>query len=317
MGSLLLNENMKLYRRPRAWVMIGLMAAAVLFVNFVDWYYGGSAAAGESWRQSAAQELEQLEGMPGLQNGQASGGEREAFASERAALLEYRLEHDIRPEAGTMWSGIIGSAGLVLIVTLFAVIAAGDSLAGEFASGTIKLLLIRPASRTKILMSKYFASLLFGLVLVAVLFTVSFLANGLLYRFQYVNLPMLAIDAGGNVVERSMLAHVWQTYLLNCVPTVMYATMAFMISSAFRSGTMAIGLSIFSLFAGAVLLEFVRPYDWSKYLLFANTDLAQHIHGWPYRDDMTLSFSVAVLLAYFAAFHLIAWLLFTKRDVAS
>ena len=54
-----------------------------------------------------------------------------------------------------MWDGINGSASMVLVITVFTIIIAGDILAGEFSSGTIKLLLIRPANRLKILIAKY------------------------------------------------------------------------------------------------------------------------------------------------------------------
>lgn len=91
--------------------------------------------------------------------------------------------------------------------------------------------------------------------------------------------------------------------------------MAFMISSAFRSSALAIGL--FALFAGAILPELLQPYAWSKYLLFANIDLSQYLTGRPYQEGMTLSFSIAVLAAYFAAFNLVSWLVFTRRDVAA
>src|SRR5690606_35934875 len=153
-------------------------------LSFVDWYYGDWGADPSAWRESAEQELRDHRF---LLDDPKMTGEHLEFAAARAAELEYRLEHDIRPEHGTMWGGILGAAGLVYVVTLFTIIVAGDSLAGEFATGTIKLLLIRPANRTKILLSKYFASLLFGLLLLAVLFVVSVLANGVLYRFQYFN----------------------------------------------------------------------------------------------------------------------------------
>ncbi|MNY55445.1 ABC-2 family transporter protein [compost metagenome] len=97
----------------------------------------------------------------------------------------------------------------------------------------------------------------------------------------------------------------------------MYVTMAFMISSAFRSSTMAIGFSIVGMFAGNILLEALHRFDWSRYLLFANTDLTQYLSGRPYQNGMTLAFSIVVLAVYFLVFNLISWLMFTRRDVAA
>ncbi|WP_373231940.1 hypothetical protein [Cohnella sp.] len=125
------------------------------------------------------------------------------------------------------------------------------------------------------------------------------------------------VDAEGHIVERNMVANLWQTYLLNGVSTIIFVTMAFMISSAFRSSAMAIGFSIFVLFAGAIFLELLQPYAWSKYMLFANIDLSQHLSGRPYQEGMTFSFSIMVLTVHFIIFNLTAWLVFTRRDVAS
>ena len=216
-----------------------------------------------------------------------------------------------------MWSGINGAATLVMLITLFTVIIAGDSLAGEFSTGTIKLLLIRPASRLKILLSKYLSMIMFGLLLLVILFVVSLIVNGILYQFDSTGLPYLTVDSHGVVKEHNMFGHLWQTYLLNGVSTIMFVTLAFMISSAFRSSAMAIGFSIFLLFAGMLMLEIFHPYAWSKYLLFANLDLSQYLDGQPYQEGMTIGFSIAVLAVYYIVFNLVSWLAFTKRDVAA
>ena len=65
---------------------------------------------------------------------------------------------------------MLTASGLIILVTLFTVIIAGDMVAGEFTRGTIKLLLIRPASRSKILLSKYVTTLLFAATLLVILF---------------------------------------------------------------------------------------------------------------------------------------------------
>lgn len=312
MVNLIRNENMKLYRRPRTWIMVGFMIAVVLFFSIMNWYYDDMK--GDAWRDQVIQERQELTEIlkdPNMEE------ENKANFQELIATYDYQLEHDIRPEAGTMWDGINDSAELVVLITLFTVIIAGDSLAGEFTTGTIKLLLIRPVNRLKILISKYLSMLKFGILLLLILFIVSILINGLLYKFGQMNLPLVSINNEGQIVERNMFTNLWKTYLLNGVSTIIFVTMAFMISSAFRSSTMAIGFSIFALFAGSLVSELLQRYEWSKYLLFANIDLSQHLSGRPYQEGMTLTFSIIVLSTYFLIFNLVSWLVFTRRDVAA
>ena len=294
--------------------MIFLMIGAVFLGSFLEWYYDDGNADGDGWRKGVAEEKLRLEELMKEEDRPAEDIE---YFQGRISILDYHLEHNIRTDAGTMWDGINGSAELIVLITVFTVIIAGDSLAGEFTTGTIKLLLIRPASRLKILISKYLSMLMFGILLLVILFIVSVLINGLLYQFSDMNLPLVALDADGHVIEQSMVANLWKTYLLNCISTIMFVTMAFMISSAFRSSTMAIGFSIFAMFGGFILLELLQRYEWSKYLLFANIDLTQYLSGRPYQDGMTMTFSITMLAIYYIGFNLVSWLVFTKRDVAA
>lgn len=311
MVNLVRNENMKIYRRMRTWILIGLMAAFVILGNFVMWHEN-KGAQGEGWRTELMQEKERWTEQ--LKKSNLDEGLR-TYYTERIPVIDYHLEHNIRTPQGTMWNGINESASLGILITLLTIIIAGDIIAAEFATGTIKLLLIRPAGRVKILLSKYLAMLLFSMVLLLILFVISFLINGILFGFNDMDLPLLHFT-GGQVVEQNMVLHLWKTYLLNGISTVMYVTIAFMISSAFRSSAMAIGFSIGIVFAGNILLNALQRYEWSKYLLFANTDLTQYMEGRPFHDGMTLSFSIGVLAVYFLLFNLVSWLMFTRRDVA-
>lgn len=314
MRNLIVNENMKLYRRPRTWVMVGIMIGLVLLSSILEWHFDTKENAGDEWRV----QLEEERKMFDARMNQVDQGESDkAYFKEQIDIINYHLDENIRPMDGTMWDGINDSAQLIIIITLFTVIVAGDSLAGEFWSGTIKLLLIRPSSRLKILVSKYLSMILFGLGLLVTLFIVSVLVNGILYQFGDVDLPLITTNEDGQIVEKNMVANLWKTYLLNVISTIMFVSMAFMISAAFRSSAMAIGTSIFALFAGQILLEILQRYEWSKYLLFANIDLSQYLSGAPYQEGMTLAFSITVLVVYFVIFNLISWFVFTQRDVAA
>jgi ABC-2 type transport system permease protein len=312
--NLVLNENMKIYRRMRTWILVGLMVAFVLFLNIISWHSDEKKPQGDGWRTQLQQEKQQWRKMLKLPN---LDKEDRAFYEQQIVLSDYHLEHDIRSTEGTLWRGVNDSANLMIMITIFTIIIVGDSVAGEFSSGTIKLLLIRPASRVKILVSKYISFLLFGLLLLVTLFVISVAVNGILYGFGYMDLPLISMTEAGQIVERNMVLNLWKTYMLNGVSTVMYVTLAFMISSAFRSSAMAIGFSIGALFVGNIALNALHQFNWSKYLLFANTDLTQYLTGHPFQEEMTLSFSIVVLTVYFLVFNLISWLLFTRRDVAA
>jgi ABC-2 type transport system permease protein len=86
-----------------------------------------------------------------------------------------------------MWDFALSSVNLLWIVQVLAVIIAGNIVASEFSSGTIKLLLIRPVTRAQILLSKYTSVLFFTWTAMFVLFL-----SSLLFGFMFFG----AEDAG-------------------------------------------------------------------------------------------------------------------------
>lgn len=236
---------------------------------------------------------------------------------EQSALQQYMLDHNYPPIDNTIWEGMLTASGLIIVVTLFTVIIAGDMVAGEFTWGTIKLLLIRPASRSKILLSKYLTTLIFAATLLVVLFITALIVNGFYYGFERLSLPHLIVNAAGQVQEKNMLFYVFATYGLKLIELVMIVTLAFMISTVFRSASLAIGLSIFIMFAGQVITLLFLRYTWGKYFLFANTDLTPYLEGRPLAEGMTFGFSITMLVCYFLLFNVLSWEIFRRRDVAA
>jgi ABC-2 type transport system permease protein len=79
-------------------------------------------------------------------------------------------------------------AALAIVLPLFLPIAvaliAGDSVAGEAQSGTLRYLLVRPAGRTRLLVAKLLSVFAFVLVTVVVVAVVGYLVGQLLFDVQ-------------------------------------------------------------------------------------------------------------------------------------
>lgn len=250
--SLIRNENLKIYARPRTWVMVGLLLIATIAFGFLLKSFGTGGA------------IDTL-----------------VFMSNAASLT--------------------------FLVFIFSVVIAADIVAGEFSWGTIKLLLIRPASRSKVLLSKYIAVLLFMLLLIVLLFACS-LAIGL-----------ALFGSGGAESAPTTMSGILQDYGFRLVDLTINVTFAFMISTVFRSSALAISLAFIIMFASSSVITalIALKKTWAKYILFANTDLGMYFGGRkPPFEGMTLGFSVTVLIVYYVVFVALAWTIFRKRDVA-
>lgn len=311
--NLLRNENMKIYKRVATWVMIGILLMSILGLGLIEKYINVGNNTQTNWRENITNQNKMYE--ENLEQPLPKGVKD--YYQKQYDINNYRLAQDIPPvEADSLWGLMSSSQGIISLVTLFTIIIAAGTVASEFSWGTIKLLLIRPVSRSKILLSKYVSALLFALTMLIVLFVVTFLLGALLYGFEGVEQPHLAY-VNGEIIEKNMPLHIITLYAYNSVNLIMLVTFAFMISTVFRSSSLSIGLSIFLMFTGQQLVMLLGKYEWAKYLLFANTNLIQYIDGSPIVKGMTMQFSLIMLAIYFLVFNLFSWFIFNKRDVAA
>ncbi|MCR8642598.1 ABC transporter permease [Paenibacillus sp. N1-5-1-14] len=309
------NENMKIYRRPRNWIMAGfIVLALILFTVLMHISSPVESGSTADWKPQLTHQMEENKKL--LADPEVAEFVKKRFEDE-IKVGQYQLEHNINPYEQTAWSTVKELSLVISLVSIFTIVVAADMIAAEFTWGTVKLLLIRPASRLRILISKYTATLIFALFLTLITFIVSFIIGAATNGFTGFSTPEIYVGADGAVHERLMILSVLKTYGFSLVSTLMYVTFAFMVSSAFRSSSMAIALSLVGMLVGNTVVSIFQKYEWSKYILFANTDLKSYFDGTPFRPEMTLSFSITILAIYFVVFHIVAWLMFTKRDVAA
>lgn len=316
--NLIQNENMKIYRRIRTWILLGVLVTLSVVVVYFIHRSASNQPSNAEWKAQLQQEIAfSKENLARMNEEKLANQQFKQRLEKDIKINEYRLENNLPPHEKSVWSYVLSLSQLISLVTVFTTIIAADIVAAEFAGGTIKLLLIRPASRTKILLSKYLATLGFSILLLITLFLTAFLAAGLFTGFENAGEPYIYASNDLVVHESGMFIHAINTYALECVQLVMIVTLAFMISAVFRSSSLAIGISLIAMFIGAGITALIQKYSWAKYYLFANTDLTQYLNGQPFQDDMTMGFSIAVLIGYFVIFNALSWWVFTKRDVAA
>jgi len=312
MMNLVLNENMKLRKSASTWIMMGILVLIIGIAGLIFKFGIGGTASGD-WKEdleASNQEMKASMSQEGIPKSVVETLQVEIDKNN------YRIDNDIPPiKDNSIWGFVSGATGsLVSIIALFAIIMGGRIVANEFSNGTIKLLLIRPVKRWKVLVSKYISLLLYTLLMLLVLFVVSFLFGGILFGFKGVDTPFLEMT-GGVIREVSMTLHLFKVIALSCVNLIMMVTLAFMISTVSRNSGLAIGIGVFLLMIGNVITMVLSQFEWSKFILFANVDLNQHINGTPIVEGMTMTFSVIVLIVYFVIFNAISYLGFTKRDI--
>ena len=313
MVNLVRNENMKLSHSISTWIMIAVLVVITIAVGLLIRFTGNQAPKSD-WKADIR--IQNNEIAKSINEPQMPKMQKGALTKELQSN-EYRLKNDIKPiQDKSLWGFVEAAISLISLIALFSIIMGGKIVANEFSEGTIKLLLIRPSKRWKILLSKYVAVIGYTLLMLLVLLVVSFLVGGTLFSFKGAGVPFLT-NSSGIITEVNMISHIVQLYGLQCINLVMMVTLAFMISTVFRNSAMAIGIGVFLLSVGNTVTMLLAKYNWSKYILFANTNLSQYIDGEPLVKGMTMKFSIIVLIIYFIVFNVISYIGFTKRDIVA
>ncbi len=196
-------------------------------------------------------------------------------------------------------------------------LVAGDQLAGEATGGTFRLLLIRPASRSRILLTKYITALFYSLTVITFLATLSIGLGLFLFGSGDLLVPlparMLVIIPKAEVLTRMILAFGLATISMWCV-----ASLAFLFSSLVENaigpiiGTMAV--IIVCIIVSNIPVELfgnVKPYLFTTYFTVWQKAFEEPI-PWD-----TIFNHASILLGYSIGFYLFTWYIFVKKDVLS
>ncbi|PAV30660.1 ABC transporter permease [Virgibacillus profundi] len=310
--KLIYNELIKTYIRKSTWIMYIILAGIIIGLGFLtnSFEETGDKYEQDNWRevlqeenQELTKEMEAEEFMEGMNTGMI-------------AQNNYYLENDIQPSSYDAWQFVMENQLLLSLVSLLTIIVAAGIVANEFRWGTIKLLLIRPISRTKMLLAKYTSVLLFSLFTLLFVLLFSWIIGAIFFGINGMD-PHIVMEKSSGLEYISVINEIVSGYGFKLVNLVMMTTFAFMISTIFRNSALAIGTAIFLMMAGNQIVGFFAERTWAKYILFANTDLSQYVNGnTPWIEDMTLGFSITMLLIYYVIFMLLSWVFFAKRDVA-
>jgi ABC-2 type transport system permease protein len=302
---------MKIYKRKRTWVLIALVALFVI-LQIINVRSGDGSIHAADWRTQLEQENFRL----AQEAGDPDSLPVEIRQAEKNMLLnQYYLQHNLPPQRNA-WSFAGDLSGnIVFAVSLISIIIAGEIAAAEFASGTIKLLLTRSASRTKVYAAKYIAALLFGIGLMLAGLLLSLLFGGIMFGWDGLGDSYIYVK-DHTVQHTSMLLSLLGGYLFHFPFLLVSVTLAFMISAGFRSAIFAIVIPLFVSVAGFVISIAMDGWPWTRYFVFTHSDLTGYFLGDPAVKGMTLGFSLAFIGLHLVIMHLLSHTLFVRRDIS-
>jgi ABC-2 type transport system permease protein len=319
MMSLVKNEWMKIFSKLSTYIFIAFLLLAALGAAVIDYKLSPDETTNKDWKQELNADIQEQE---------RALEAKEISEEEKAAIMEdinynkQLLADNINPDLNTNWTYMAEwTTSLTSFVTLFVVIVCSSLVSSEFSDGTIKQLLIRPYKRWKILLSKYITSLLFAALLLASLLIFSYLI-GIIF-FGSGSYTDKIMDPASFEFSPVVVGEYFVDMIVYWIPGfLVITTIAFMLSTLFKNQALAVGISIFILFASStlnmVIQSFIGKYEWLKFVLFPHLDLRGYISGTiDMFDGATLGFSMGVLGIYYLIFLALTFFFFQKKDITN
>ncbi|MFJ1549936.1 ABC transporter permease [Streptomyces sp. NPDC088246] len=190
-------------------------------------------------------------------------------------------------------------------------VVAGDSIAGEANAGTLRYLLVAPAGRTRLLLTKYASVLTFCLVATLVVALSALAVGALLFPVgEVTTISGTRIGFGEGLLRAGLIAVVVAASLIG------FAAIGLFISTLTSSGIAAMAATVGMLITVQIVdtipqLSGIHPYLFPHYWM-SYADLLRDPVYW---DEVVKNLGLQGL--YAAVFGSAAWARFTAKDITA
>ncbi|MFF6781836.1 ABC transporter permease subunit [Streptomyces sp. NPDC012510] len=190
-------------------------------------------------------------------------------------------------------------------------VIAGDAIAGEANAGTLRYLLVSPAGRTRLLLTKYATTMTFCLVATLVVAASALAVGALLFP-----LGDLTTISGTRISFAEGLLRALLIALAVAASLIGIAALGLFISTLTNSGIAAMATTVGLLITVQILdqipqLDALHPYFFSHYWL-SFADLMREPIYW---EDLQKNLGLQAV--YAAVFGSAAWARFTAKDITA
>ena len=206
-----------------------------------------------------------------------------------------------------------------LFIMIIVAAVAGSIVSTEFDKGTIKLLLVRPYSRNKILLSKYIVSMFMIIFAILSAFIMQLIIGGIFFGFSSLNIPVVIYNFVQNkVMHINLFKYIFDNVLAVLPEFILLATLAFAISTITNVSTLGVALPIVGVGAADIinLIAINRNIIPLKYFVTLNWNFTNYLYGGVNSfPTLSIPFSILICAIYFLIMIITAFIIFNKRNI--
>lgn len=208
-----------------------------------------------------------------------------------------------------------------IFVAMFGILVGGWLVAREFQQGTIRLLMIRPKTRIKIIMSKFLAALIICLVMYIVGSAFNVITNGICFGFSDYAYPNYTVSG-----EVSFMMYYLPRFLACSVSILFAYAVAFMLSVLTKNIAVSISVPIACFIGSTIAMSALqyRSASWLAYTPIPYVQISSFFARWsPVKQliergvPINLTYGIIMLLAASVICTIISIYVFKKRDITN
>ena len=242
-------------------------------------------------------------------------------AIEDKEISKYIIERHEDINKGNDLRGILSrffsEFGLFIIVIV--IMIAGTIVSEEFNKGTIKLLLVKPYSRNKILLSKFITILIMIVFSIAVIVGMELIVGGIIFGFDSLSIPILEYNFNTNMLEEiNVFVYLGIQILVQLPIIILLATLSFALSTIFTNAPVAIALPLLGYMGATIINQLAIQYNigFLRYFVTLNWDFSQYLYGsMPLMEGLTPIFSAIICIVYFIIMIIPTFVIFKKKNI--
>ena len=232
-------------------------------------------------------------------------------------IIENKQDINKRNDTRGILKNFFSEYGLFIIVII--VMIAGTIVSEEFNKGTVKLLLIKPYSRAKILLSKYITILIMTVFAIVIILLMELIVGGIVFGFDSLSVPVLEYNFNTSQLEiLNIFTYVGIEILTQLPMIILLATLAFALSTIFTNSALAITISLLGFMSPSIINALVIQYKvgFMKYFVTMNWDLSGYLFGsLPSMEGMTMGFSIVMCFIYLFAMLIPTFIIFKRKNI--
>lgn len=234
---------------------------------------------------------------------------------------KYKMDHQLltdskMPANESVVSDLSTPVGFVIILIIM---ISGSIVAEEFNKGTIKQLLLKPYSRTKILASKYLTTLIIFVLFLSFYTLVSALTYGIASGFDTLFNPYVVYNFNTHTaIQINVLAMVGLQTLSVLPVYLILLTLAFFMSTATGSSALSITIPLLVYFFSSLINAIIIAFN-VKALSFFPTmcwDFSEYLFGGiPTFKYSNFGVSITVSSIIFLILLCLSFIIFKKKNI--